>query len=202
MIINWGDAPFKAFITVTYPSGTCTVTGEGQSYTHSGGGSTTFTVRKKGTYTVKATATNASAAASAEITKSGQTKVVDLQYKLTINFNKTIISKHSEATNIRHVSAFLDTYTNLTAYKKLTFNVTNRVWSNVGSGYIRFGINPSSAAAPTKYTTANGTGATTVTLDISSVSGGYIGISCDAYSGGVTGLSQTGATVSTVIATS
>lgn len=55
MIINLGDAPFKAFIKVTYPNGTCTVSLGDKSLTHSGGGTHTFTVNKKGTWTVKAT---------------------------------------------------------------------------------------------------------------------------------------------------
>lgn len=73
MIINWGDAPFKAFITVTYPSGTCTVTGEGQTYTHTGGGTKTFTVKKKGTYTIKAENGSFSDSTTATITKRNQT---------------------------------------------------------------------------------------------------------------------------------
>ncbi len=91
MIINWGDAPFKAFITVTYPSGTCTVTGNGQTYTHTGGGTTTFTVKKKGTYTVKATDTNASASASVTIEKNGETISKTLKYELLL-FNSGLVS--------------------------------------------------------------------------------------------------------------
>ena len=55
MIINLGDAPFKAFITVTYPNGTCTVSLGDKSFPHTGGGTHTFTVNKKGTWTVTAT---------------------------------------------------------------------------------------------------------------------------------------------------
>lgn len=55
MIINLGDAPFKAFIKVTYPNGTCTVSLGDKSFSHTGGGTHTFTVNKKGTWTVRAT---------------------------------------------------------------------------------------------------------------------------------------------------
>ena len=78
MIINWGDAPFKAFITVTYPAGTCTVTGEGQTYTHSGGGTKTFTVKKKGTYTASLVWGSLKDSASVSITKHSETKAVEL----------------------------------------------------------------------------------------------------------------------------
>lgn len=84
MIINLGDAPFKAFIKVTYYKGTCTVTGNGQSYTHSGGGTVTFTVKKKGTYTVKAVCNSASASSAVTISARGETKSVTLTYTLTV----------------------------------------------------------------------------------------------------------------------
>ena len=84
MIINWGDAPFKAFITVTYPGGTCTVTGEGQTYTHTGGGTKTFTVKKKGTYTVKATDGSLTASTSSSISKRGQAATATLSYSLVL----------------------------------------------------------------------------------------------------------------------
>ena len=48
MIINWGDAPFKAFIKVTYNAGTCTCKMGSETFTHSGGGTATFEVKKKG----------------------------------------------------------------------------------------------------------------------------------------------------------
>ena len=81
MIINLGDAPFKAFIKVTYPKGTCTVSGEGQSYSHTGGGTVTFAVKKKGTYTIKAAANSyVSASATASITARGQTVSKSLSY--------------------------------------------------------------------------------------------------------------------------
>lgn len=84
MIINWGDAPFKAFITVTYPSGTCTVSGNGQTYTHTGGGTTTFTVKKKGTYTVKSESGTNTASKSVNITSRNQTVSVALIYTFYI----------------------------------------------------------------------------------------------------------------------
>lgn len=84
MIINWGDAPFKAFITVTYPSGTCTVSLGDKSFTHSGGGTHTFTVNKKGTWTVEAVNGSYSASTTAVITAAGEAKNVALKYELVL----------------------------------------------------------------------------------------------------------------------
>ena len=79
MIINLGDAPFKAFIKVTYPNGTCTVSLGDKSFTHSGGGTHTFTVNKKGTWTVKATsASGLSETTTVSITYNGQVANVTL----------------------------------------------------------------------------------------------------------------------------
>lgn len=76
MIINLGDAPFKAFITVAYPNGTCTVSLGDKSFTHTGGGTHTFTVNKKGTWTVSAV----SESKNVSITSNGQTANVALGY--------------------------------------------------------------------------------------------------------------------------
>ena len=79
MIINLGDAPFKAFIKVTYPNGTCTVSLGNKSFTHSGGGTHTFTVNKKGTWTVRATNNRGvSEIANVSITYRGQVSSVTL----------------------------------------------------------------------------------------------------------------------------
>jgi len=94
MIINLGDAPFKAFITVTYPGGTCTVTGNGQTYSHTGGGTHTFTVKKKGTYTVSGDPTHANGICTSKtvsVSKWGQTQSVTLTYTLTV-FNSGDVS--------------------------------------------------------------------------------------------------------------
>ena len=83
MIINLGDAPFKAFIKVTYPNGTCTVSLGDKSFTHTGGGTHTFTVNKKGAWTVKATSNdgyNLTAQSTAALTYRGQVANVTLTY--------------------------------------------------------------------------------------------------------------------------
>lgn len=90
MIINLGDAPFKAFIKVTYPNGTCTVSLGDKSFTHTGGGTHTFTVNKKGTWTVKATSNdgyNLTAQSTAALTYRGQVANVTLSYTLWL-YNK------------------------------------------------------------------------------------------------------------------
>lgn len=127
MIINWGDAPFKAFITVTYPRGSCTVSGNGQTYGHSGGGTTTFTVKKKGTYTVKIVTGSLSKSSSVEISKLGETKTVSLNYRTyfynrgsqpqgtwqqrdtesenDVSFESTYIRLQGDPTSARHITS-------------------------------------------------------------------------------------------------
>ena len=84
MIINLGDAPFKAYITVTYPKGDCTVSNGTTVLSHSGGGTHTFTVNKKGTWTVTAQYSTAVKTASVEITYRGQVENVALDYTLLL----------------------------------------------------------------------------------------------------------------------
>lgn len=202
---------FSATINITYPANSnCVVTNSGgqtvASDTNTGTSAKTWTatVNAKGTYTVTATATDGSGktkSTTVSITAEGQVESVTLNYELIINFNKSVRASESTGYNVNTDYKVLDTYTDLSGYDTLTFTVTERIWSNVGSGYIRFGLNPTKAEAPTIYTQANASGATTVTLDISSVDGGYIGISCSANAAGVSGTSTTGATVSTIIAT-
>ena len=84
MIVNLGDAPFKAFITVTYPKGTCTVSDGTTRLSHSGGGTYTFTVKKKGTWTVTAQYSTAVKTASVDITYRGQVESVTLSYTLLL----------------------------------------------------------------------------------------------------------------------
>jgi len=75
---------FEAYITVTYPNGTCTVANGEETYTHSGGGTTTFTVKKQGTWTVTATPTDGvseGGSQSVSITESNQTKSVSIKYR-------------------------------------------------------------------------------------------------------------------------
>lgn len=84
MIINLGDAPFKAFIEVTYPKGTCTVTEGSRSYSHSGGGTAVFTVNKKGTWTVTASYYSAERTASVKLSRSGEVQSVTISYNLDL----------------------------------------------------------------------------------------------------------------------
>ncbi len=80
MIINLGDAPFKAFIKVTYPKGTCTCTLGSTTYSHSGGGTATFEVNKKGTWTITAAYNSISKSTTASVSTRGETKTVSLSY--------------------------------------------------------------------------------------------------------------------------
>lgn len=89
MIINLGDAPFKAFITVTYPKGTCTVSNGTTALSHSGGGTHTFTVNKKGTWTVTAQYSTIVKTANVNITYRGQVASVTLSYTLLLYDNGT-----------------------------------------------------------------------------------------------------------------
>ena len=132
MIINWGDAPFKAFISVTYPTGTCTVSGNGQSYTHSGGGTTTFTVKKKGTYTVKGVDNNGVEVASnsVDISKSNETKSVTLKYVLNIINGSTVHSVCGGLANVGiKTNQYEQTWTPVVAYGSGYTRITN------GSGW-------------------------------------------------------------------
>ena len=82
MIINLGDSPFKACIKVTYPRGTCSCSSDKLSLSHSGGGTATFTVRKKAQYTIKIATGSLSKTESVSIERNGQTVSVSLDYKL------------------------------------------------------------------------------------------------------------------------
>ena len=192
-----------AVIGVTYPSGsTCTCTNGTLTLTAKDtSGKAVFVIPYAGTWTVKAVSGSKSKSKAVSITADGQVEAVTLAYELTIDFNKSVAASESTGYGYNTDYKALDAYTDLSNYNTLTFTVTARTWKNVGGGYIRFGINPSKAEAPTIYTEANAAGATTVVLDVSNVAGGYIGISCGANAGGVSGASSTGATVSTIKAT-
>lgn len=84
MIVNLEQRLFKASLTVSYPSGSCTVSLGGTSYTHSGGGSHTFTLRKAGTWTVTATDGSKSDSATVLISQRGQSESLSLAYDLVI----------------------------------------------------------------------------------------------------------------------
>lgn len=197
-----GGIPYAA-IGVTYPSGSaCTCTNGTLTLTAKDtSGKAVFVIPYAGTWTVKAVKGSQTASKAVSITADGQVATVTLSYELIINFNKSVAASENTGYNMNTDYKALDAYTDLSNYNTLTFTVTARTWNNVGKGYIRFGINPSKAEAPTIYTEANAAGATTVTLDVSNVTGGYIGISCGANSAGVSGTSSTGATVSTIKAT-
>lgn len=195
MIINWGDAPFKAFITVTYPRGTCTVTGEGQSYTHSGGGTTTFTVKKKGTYTVKAATGSLSKSGTVTISKLNEAKTISLDYT-TYLFkagtgdysgttggwsNATVSTSYVQMANssIYGEPGTTDRYyytkskVNVSDYKTLKFTVTyhnNNTGSFISGSYATFGL-LSSSLSVSKGVTFRAGG--TYSVDLSSVTGSY-----------------------------
>ena len=126
MIINWGDAPFKAFITVTYPSGTCTVSLGNKSFTHSGGGTHTFTVNKKGTWTVTGTDGNGvDTSQNVVISKQQETKTVTLKYVLYIVNGAVLhsacggIARQGVVTN-KYEEAWTPTVTTGSGYTKIT----------------------------------------------------------------------------------
>lgn len=198
-----GTSKAYAVIGVTYPAGsTCTCTDGTKTLTlKDTSGQGFFLIPYAAAWTVTATNGTNTKSQSVEITNEGQLESVTLSYELIINFNKSVSASDSAGYTPDTDYKVLNTYIDLSSYTTLTFTVTSRTWSNVGNGYIRFGLNPTKVEAPTIYTQANAPGATTVTLDISSVNGGYIGISCSAVAAGVSGTSKTGATVSTIIAT-
>lgn len=86
MIINFDDAIFKALITVTYPSGTCTVThaDSGVSYSHSGGGTHTFAVHRRGDWDILAKDGERKAPASVTLTDRGQIVTKTLAYDFVL----------------------------------------------------------------------------------------------------------------------
>lgn len=86
MIINFDDAIFKALITVTYPSGTCTVThaDSGVSYSHSGGGTHTFAVHRRGEWAIEAVDGTRSKSDTAVINDRGQIVSKTLAYDFVL----------------------------------------------------------------------------------------------------------------------
>ena len=229
MIINWGDAPFKAFITVTYPSGTCTVTGEGQSYTHTGGGTTTFTVKKKGSYAVNSTATNATAGSSVSIAEAGQTANVTLKYELILfNGGQTVPwianGSYNSAGSSIHVTANANeaccvstsSKIDLTHYKTLYITVARAYCRGTHSwNYIRAGVSDNSSAGSTggsagnftKYVQICGPGgsfssAKTFSLDISAYGAKHVKIATEANNYGVTSSFDSDGTITKVWVTS
>lgn len=134
MIVNMGTA-FKAFITVTYPSGTCTLSHEsGASYTHSGGGTHTFVVRRRGKWNIRAEDGTMVKEASAEISARGQIKTVVLSYELVL-FDRSLASDYS--LNGNYISPAID----LSQYS--TIEVTASFWASSGSLYVGVCTNPS-----------------------------------------------------------
>lgn len=181
MIINLGDTPFEAFITVTYPSGTCTVSLGGKSFTHSGGGTHTFTVNKKGAWTVAATsASGLTKTQTVNITTRNQTVSVSLAYRQYLYLNGeeyTSITggwviagagaKNSTSITVQGPgsyytsSAATNNAIDLTGYRTLNFNVISsegeESQTSISAGTASIGI--------------YGTGVKT--LDISGVNGSY-----------------------------
>ena len=140
MIINLGDAPFKAFITVTYPKGTCTVSNAGTTLSHSGGGTHTFTVNKKGTWTVTAQYSTAVKTASVEITYRGQMESVTLSYTLLLydnGKNYTDISGGWYAFGKGLNASFNKPVTPGISYKSTYLQMTQSDDTTFASGFIR-----------------------------------------------------------------
>lgn len=152
MIINLGDAPFKAFITVTYPNGTCTVSLGDKSFTHTGGDTHTFTVNKKGTWTVRATRSDGTAESkTVSLSTRGQTVSVTLTcpYYLFKSGSGKLVDFTSKAAplaftaehiqlNVNNVwdnvtSCHTSSPINLTSYKTLKFDVSPITASSNGS---------------------------------------------------------------------
>ena len=201
MIINWGDAPFKAFIKVTYPSGTCTVSNGTKTYTHTGGGTYTFTVNKKGTWTISATNGVDTKTATAEITSRGQTVTKSISY--TAYFYKSgnqctdVTGGWSLGTSANSVSFGSDSMVlsvtsqakagtvatknkvDLSKIKTLYFKV-NSTTSYSGAGYPTVGVANSRAVQNTPggngfaASTNLSAGTKTVSVDVSSISSAYI----------------------------
>lgn len=210
MIINWGDAPFKAFITVIYPNGTCTVTGEGQTYTHTGGGTTTFVVKKKGTYTVKASdgASSVSPAShSVSITKRGEAKKVSFSYTTTFITNAgapnvsfathttaggtlsvsttggvyQIESNISSAVNREQFYRYTTNKYNLTGRKTLYFTV--KVGGQYETGFAVY-VGTSATTLTASKSSGAVTSYTTFSLDVSKLNGmHHIGFYIDSWRG-------------------
>lgn len=79
MIINaQSGGSFTAYINVTYQKGTCTCTLGDETLTHSGGGTASFEVHKKGTWVVTAKYANLSKSANAAVTEKDQTVSLSL----------------------------------------------------------------------------------------------------------------------------
>lgn len=193
MIINLGDAPFKAFITVTYPKGTCTVSDGTTTYSHSGGGTYTFTVKKKGTYTVKIQYSTAVKSTTVNITKRGQATSVSLDYKLYLyNAGNTplTISFESEQTEMFGVGTleadciqfnatekwYGDVHMITTPATDLTpYSTAKVVVENEGSKstfYIGFGKS-AGAYDSADYTIEGALTKTTISINISSLNGNH-----------------------------
>lgn len=141
MIINLGDAPFKAFITVNYPSGKCEAKHEasGVSYTHTGGGPHTFTVHKKGKWIVTATpATGAAKTSEVTINTRGEEKPVSFSYELVLFENGKLASGYNLKDNYIAPAIDLSQYTSL--------EVTAKISASQASTDLRVGFsaNPSS----------------------------------------------------------
>ena len=196
MIINLGDAPFKAFIKVTYPSGTCTVSLGDKSFTHSGGGTHTFIVNKKGTWTVTATSTTGIVkTATANVTTYGQTvNVGELIYRqylynagneyssitggwglaaagATKNSNNIVLA--SGAYNL-DIYAITKNNIDVSKYNKLCVYVSShKIDSGAGNVWMKSG---STTLGQKQF---SGSGAKTITLDISSISRGQVRVSAN-----------------------
>ena len=134
MIVNLDESAFKAFITVTYPSGTCTLSHEsGASYTHSGGGTHSFVVHRRGKWNIRAEDGTMVKEASTEISSRGQIETV-LSYELVL-FDRSLASGYS--LNGNYISPAI----NLSQYS--TIEVTAAFYSSTGTLNVGVCTNPS-----------------------------------------------------------
>lgn len=198
MIINWGDAPFKAYITVTYPMGSCTLTDGKRSYSHQGGGTCTFTVGRKCTWTISCSYENLVSEKTVTPTVMGESISVDMDYRFYIfkqgeGLAKSITSRnlyrtHSVSTdqiaieNNYGVHTYASFYpVDLTGYNRMYMHAYHAV--NY-SEPLRFGVGTAGEGqdAEAEKATNKKTGEGTWELDISGLSGEksvFVGTNCE-----------------------
>ena len=191
----------KAFITVTYPKGTCTVSLGDKILTHSGGGTTTFTVNKKGAWTVKCSYSTIVRTSTVSISALNENKNISINYDFVAfangayrdigQMNGMSKSGNNLTLTANSVSGFASAWASsniavdVTGYKTMRVTVT---WSNqnpINYQYRRghIGLTKSSYAgsrADADYTSGysavkvfSASGSGTFDINISSLSGAY-----------------------------
>ena len=124
------ELAFEAFIKVTYPMGTCTCTLDGISYSHSGGGTATFVVNKKGMWTIQATYKNITKSSYVTVSTQGETQTISLDYTLTLVPNTAYVStawtksNGSVTPSSTNTKLVLSTAVNNTTYSVIKLDVS------------------------------------------------------------------------------